>query len=69
MLGLGCIDTKSPAVESLEAIADLIRRALTLLPPERVVIHPDCGLRMLPREAVQAKLRAMTSAARQFAAT
>lgn len=67
MLGLGCIDTKSPAVESQEAVADLIRRALSLLPPERVVIHPDCGLRVLPREAVQAKLRAMTSAARQFA--
>jgi 5-methyltetrahydropteroyltriglutamate--homocysteine methyltransferase len=67
MLGLGCIDTKSPTVESKEAVSALIRRALDLLPPERVVIHPDCGLRMLPREAVKAKLSVMTAAARQFA--
>jgi 5-methyltetrahydropteroyltriglutamate--homocysteine methyltransferase len=66
MLGLGCIDTKSPSVEHEDAVASLIRKALNLLPPERIVIHPDCGLRMLPREAVQAKLKVMTSAARQF---
>jgi 5-methyltetrahydropteroyltriglutamate--homocysteine methyltransferase len=68
MLGLGCIDTKSIDVESEEAVANLIGRALALLPAERVVIHPDCGLRMLPREAVRAKLRAMTAAAKRFAA-
>ncbi len=67
MLGLGCIDTKTPAAESEEAVSSLIRRALELLPPERLVIHPDCGLRMLPREAVKAKLAIMTSAARLFA--
>jgi len=66
MLGLGCIDTKSPVVESEEAVTTLIRKALDLLPPERLAIHPDCGLRMLPREAVQAKLKVMTSAARRF---
>jgi len=65
MLGLGCIDTKSPVVESQEAVSALIHRALDLLPAERVVIHPDCGLRMLPRDAVKAKLRVMTSAARE----
>jgi 5-methyltetrahydropteroyltriglutamate--homocysteine methyltransferase len=67
MLGLGCIDTKSPDVESEDEVAALITRALGLLPRERVVIHPDCGLRMLPREAVQAKLRTMTAAAKRFA--
>ncbi len=66
MLGLGCIDTKSPEVESQSAVSALIRRGLELLPPEKIVVHPDCGLRMLPREAVKAKLRVMTSAARQF---
>ncbi|MBN1152880.1 MAG: hypothetical protein JXA58_06685 [Dehalococcoidia bacterium] len=67
MLGLGCIDTKSPAVESEDAVAALIQRGLDLLPQERIVIHPDCGLRMLPREAVRAKLSVMTAAARRFA--
>jgi methionine synthase II (cobalamin-independent) len=31
-----------------------------------VVIHPDCGLRALPLESVQSKLRVMTAAARRF---
>jgi len=65
VLGLGCIDTKSPDVESEDEVAALLRRGLDLLPPERVVVHPDCGLRMLPREAVQAKLKVMTAAARK----
>jgi 5-methyltetrahydropteroyltriglutamate--homocysteine methyltransferase len=69
MLGLGCIDTKSPEVESVDAVAALIQRGLDLLSPERIVIHPDCGLRMLPRDAVQHKLRAMTEAARRFTQT
>lgn len=67
LLGLGCIDTKSPEVETADQVAALIQRGLDLLPPERVVLHPDCGLRMLPRDAVQRKLRAMTAAARRFA--
>ena len=68
MLGLGCIDTKSPSIESEESVVALIRRALELLPAERVVVHPDCGLRMLPRDAVQSKLKVMTAAARRFTA-
>lgn len=67
MLGLGCVDTKSTDVESEDEVAALIKRALDLLPCERVVIHPDCGLRMLPREVVRAKLRTMTAAAKRFA--
>jgi len=63
MLGLGCIDTKSTDVESEDSVAALIRKALEMLPPERVVVHPDCGLRMLPREVVRQKLAVMTSAA------
>ncbi len=62
MLGLGCIDTKTPAVESEESVVALIRKGLDLLPPERLVVHPDCGLRGLPREAVQARLKVMVSA-------
>lgn len=68
MLGLGCIDTKTPEVERADEVAALIERALALLPPERVVIHPDCGLRMLPRDAARHKLSVMTEAAGRFAA-
>ncbi len=66
MLGLGCIDTKSPEIETQDSVVSLIRTALDLLPAERIVIHPDCGLRVLPRDVVQKKLNVMVTAARQF---
>jgi len=66
MLGLGCIDTKSPSVEPVEAVATLIRRGLEVLPPERIAIHPDCGMRLLPRDSVVQKLKVMVGAMRQL---
>ncbi len=69
MLGLGCIDTKAVEVETQDSVVALIQRALRLLPEDRIMVHPDCGLRVLPREAVQSKLRVMVSAAQQSAAT
>ncbi len=67
MLGLGCIDTKTSEIESEDSVVALLRRGLQLLPEERIVVHPDCGLRVLPRDAVQSKLKVMVAAARQAA--
>ena len=54
---------KSTAVESPELVAARIERALELVPPERLVINPDCGLRNLPTATASAKLRAMVEGA------
>ncbi|WP_285659659.1 hypothetical protein [Actinomycetospora sp. NBRC 106375] len=58
-LGLGVIDVKSHTVETPELVAARIHRALDLVPAERLVINPDCGLRHLPTAVATAKLRAM----------
>ncbi len=63
MLGLGCIDTKSTRVEEVEEIEELIRTALTKIPAERLALHPDCGLRILPREVAFEKMKRMVIAA------
>jgi 5-methyltetrahydropteroyltriglutamate--homocysteine methyltransferase len=34
-----------------------------VLPPERILVTPDCGLHPVPADAARAKLRAMTTAA------
>jgi 5-methyltetrahydropteroyltriglutamate--homocysteine methyltransferase len=62
-LGLGVIDVKNPAPEPAELIISRVRRALQVLPPDRLMINPDCGLRHLPAEAARAKLRAMSEGA------
>ncbi len=61
MLGLGVIDVKSRDVETAEAVAGRVRRALQYLPPERLMVNPDCGLRNLPTDIALAKLRALTA--------
>jgi 5-methyltetrahydropteroyltriglutamate--homocysteine methyltransferase len=63
-LGLGVIDVKSQEVESPALVADRIRRALDVVPAERLIANPDCGLVRLPREVAFSKLAAMVEGAR-----
>jgi 5-methyltetrahydropteroyltriglutamate--homocysteine methyltransferase len=67
-LGLGVIDVKTEQVESPELVASRIRRALRFVPPQRLVINPDCGLRHLPAAVARAKLGAMVAGAAQVRA-
>jgi 5-methyltetrahydropteroyltriglutamate--homocysteine methyltransferase len=60
---LGVLNLGDPAVESAEVVADRVRRALPYVPPERIVLAPDCGMKYLPRESAAGKLAAMTQAA------
>ena len=53
------IDVKTNEVESAAFVADRIRRALEVIPAERLIINPDCGLVRLPRDVAFAKLSAM----------
>jgi 5-methyltetrahydropteroyltriglutamate--homocysteine methyltransferase len=60
---LGVIDLDASAVEMPEVVADRVRRALTAVPPERLVVAPDCGMKYLPRERAFRKLEAMVAGA------
>jgi 5-methyltetrahydropteroyltriglutamate--homocysteine methyltransferase len=60
---LGVIDLSDPNVESAETVASRVRRALPYLPAERIVIASDCGMKYLPRESANGKMKAMTDAA------
>ena len=61
---LGVLDLGDPKAETPEVVAGRIRRALTVLPPERLVVAPDCGMKYLPRELAFRKLEAMVAGAR-----
>ena len=62
-IGLGVVDVKTTEVETPELIADRIRRAAEVVPAERLIINPDCGLRNLPGPVARAKLDAMVAGA------
>jgi len=58
-LGLGVVDVKSHTVETPAMVGERIRRALDVVPAERLYINPDCGLLHLPGEVAFEKLAAM----------
>jgi 5-methyltetrahydropteroyltriglutamate--homocysteine methyltransferase len=60
---LGVVDLEEETVESAAVVAERIRRALSVVSPERLVVAPDCGMKYLPRERAFRKLEAMVSGA------
>jgi 5-methyltetrahydropteroyltriglutamate--homocysteine methyltransferase len=61
---LGVLDLGSGEAETPELVAERIRRALAVVPPERLVVAPDCGMKYLSRQLAFRKLRAMVEGAR-----
>ena len=60
---LGVLDLGSPEAETPEEVAERVRRALEVVPPERLVAAPDCGMKYLSRELAYAKLEALAAGA------
>jgi 5-methyltetrahydropteroyltriglutamate--homocysteine methyltransferase len=60
---LGVIDLSDMTVEAPETVASRIRAALAYVPPERLVVAPDCGMKYLPREVAFGKMQAMVDGA------
>jgi 5-methyltetrahydropteroyltriglutamate--homocysteine methyltransferase len=61
---VGCIDLSDMKVETPEKVAERLRKALKHVKPEDVIVAPDCGMKYLPREVADAKMRAMVEGAR-----
>jgi 5-methyltetrahydropteroyltriglutamate--homocysteine methyltransferase len=60
---LGVISLADMAVETPELVAARIRKAFDYVPPERIVVAPDCGMKYLPRDVAFAKMQAMVEGA------
>jgi 5-methyltetrahydropteroyltriglutamate--homocysteine methyltransferase len=56
---LGVIDLGTGRVETPQEVAERIRAGLKILPPDRLVVAPDCGMKYLPREVAFSKLQAL----------
>lgn len=61
---LGVIDLSDMTVETPQIVADRIRAAFKYVPPERIVVAPDCGMKYLPRPVAFGKMKAMVDGAR-----
>jgi 5-methyltetrahydropteroyltriglutamate--homocysteine methyltransferase len=61
---LGVLDLSTHEIETPAVVAERIGRALPHVPPERIIVAPDCGLKYLPREVAFGKMKAMADGAR-----
>jgi 5-methyltetrahydropteroyltriglutamate--homocysteine methyltransferase len=66
LLGAGVIDALRPEVESPGEVRRQVERLLRYVPPQRLWLNPDAGLRGLPEDVAEAKLRALRAAALSF---
>jgi 5-methyltetrahydropteroyltriglutamate--homocysteine methyltransferase len=65
-IGPGVYDIHSPRVPQTSEMLQLLRRAAALIPPERLWVNPDCGLKTRGYAEVEPALRAMVEAAREL---
>jgi 5-methyltetrahydropteroyltriglutamate--homocysteine methyltransferase len=60
-VAIGVIDVRTLEIESPEHVAERIRKVLRHLPPERVTVTTDCGMKQLPRPCARGKLAALVA--------
>ncbi len=60
---VGCLDLSTMDIELPEVIVYRINKALKFIKPEQVILAPDCGMKYLPRQVADGKLKAMVKAA------
>ncbi len=63
MMIVGMLDLGDRSIETPDVVAARIEAALKHVPPQRLAIAPDCGMKYLPRETAFAKLKAMVEGA------
>jgi 5-methyltetrahydropteroyltriglutamate--homocysteine methyltransferase len=64
-LAMGVVDVHNHVLETREQVKAGIRKGLEVLPPERLFIDPDCGLKTRTWDEAEAKLRLIVEATRE----
>jgi 5-methyltetrahydropteroyltriglutamate--homocysteine methyltransferase len=60
---LGAIDVATPEVDTPDAVADTLRKALAFVDADKLVASTNCGMAPLPRGVALAKLGALSAGA------
>lgn len=63
-LGIGVIDQRSDALESIEDIRERLQPALKYFSPDRLILTSECGFGHVPIDVTHAKLRRLVEASR-----
>jgi len=61
---VGVIDLADMAIETPQTVVERAQRALKHMRPENMILAPDCGMKYLPREVADGKMKALVEGAR-----
>src|SRR5437867_1913951 len=61
---IGVLYIRTMMIETPEQVAARIRKVIRVVPPDRVYLSTDCGMKPLPRMVAKMKLRALVEGAR-----
>ena len=64
-LAMGVVDVHNHVLESLDEVKASIKRGLEVLPPDRLYIDPDCGLKTRTVEEAKDKMRLIAQAVKE----
>jgi len=64
-IGLGVVDVHSHRIEAVDEVVRGIKLALEVLPPERIFVDPDCGLKTRTVEEAEQKMRTIVEGVRR----
>ena len=62
-MGLGIYDVHSPRVPTTQELVEELQHILQVLPPERIWVNPDCGLKTRRWEEIRPALAHVVEAA------
>jgi 5-methyltetrahydropteroyltriglutamate--homocysteine methyltransferase len=62
-LQCGVLDIRTNMIESPQKIADRIRKVIAAVPPDKLTLSTDCGMKPLSRYVAKAKLKALVDGA------
>ena len=62
-VAVGVLDIRTTQIETPEQVAERIRKVTAIVPPERVYLTTDCGMKPLPRMVAKMKLKALADGA------
>ncbi len=65
-IGLGVLDVHNHAAEPKETIKKRIQTIFEVIPPERIYVDPDCGLKTRTLEESETKLKNMVEAVKEL---
>jgi 5-methyltetrahydropteroyltriglutamate--homocysteine methyltransferase len=62
-LQVGIVDIRTNMIESPKALAERIKKVVGIIPPDRLTLSTDCGMKPLARMVAKMKLKALAEAA------